>query len=190
MTLKTSWPQAVSLAHKKEVLASLPVEGVVTGLSPELREKLRALDVLLRTVDRQTVYDVRVVDISMARVGLWERSALLISAPTLALLSGEELRALVAHEIGHEYFAAEYDRATMALDHRRLKELELMCDAIGIVMLQDLGLDPSRLMASVERVTLYNRRTSQNGMDESNYPNLDERREFAAAVQRWMEGIK
>jgi hypothetical protein len=187
-TLKTSWPQAVSLAHKKELLASLPVEGVVTELSVKLQLKLAALDALLRAVDRDAVYDVRVVDISMARIGLWERSALLISAPALALLSAEELRAQVAHEIGHEYFVADRDRATTALDHRRLKELEFMCDAIGMVILHELGMDPSRLIASVDKVTLYNRRTSHIGMDEANYPTLDERRQFGSAVRRWMRG--
>jgi hypothetical protein len=63
-----------------------------------------------------------------------------------------------------------------------------MCDAIGMVMLHELGMDPTRVIASVEKVTLYNRRTSQKGMDESDYPTLDERRNFAVAIERWMKG--
>jgi nicotinamidase-related amidase len=94
--------------------------------------------------------------------------------------------AQVAHELGHEYFATEHDRATQAGDRRRLRELELMCDAIGMVMLHDLGMDPSRLMRSVEKLTTYNRRVFQTAVDESGYPTLDERRKFAAAVRRWI----
>jgi hypothetical protein len=187
-TLKTSWPQAVSPAHKKEVLASLPVEGVMTHLSGKLQQKVSALEPLLRAADRDGIYDVRVVDIPLARIGLYERTVLLISGTALALLSAEELRAQVAHEIGHEYFAAESDRAAKAQDRRRLKEIELMCDAIGIVLLHELGMDPSQLMKSVEKVTLYNRRTSQRGIDELNYPTLDERRKFSAAVRRAIDG--
>ena len=52
---------------------------------------------------------------------------------TLKLLEAEELRALVAHEIGHEYVWVDYARASARDDHRRLKDLELLCDAIAIV---------------------------------------------------------
>jgi hypothetical protein len=187
-TLKTLRLQPVSLDDKRRILESLPVEGVVTELSGKLQHKLIDLEPLLRGVDRDGVFDVRVVDIRLARVGLFQRTALLISGTALALLSEPELRAQVAHEIAHEYFTAEHERATAVGDHRRLKEIELMCDAIGMVILHELGMDPSRLIESVERVTLYNRRMSQIGMDESNYPTLDERRQFAGAVRKWMQG--
>jgi hypothetical protein len=147
-----------------------------------------ALDPLLRAANRDGIYDVRVINIPLARMVLYGRTVLLISGTALALLSGEDLRAQVAHEVGHEYFTAEQDRATRDKDHRRLKEIELMCDATGMVMLHELGMDPTRLIASVEKVTLYNRRTSQKGMDESDYPTLDERRHFAVAIERWMKG--
>ena len=140
----------------------------------------------MRAAERDTVYDVRVVDVRVARIGLYERTVLLISGTALALLPAEDLRAQVAHEIGHEYFATEHDRATKAGDRRRLRELELMCDAVGMVMLHDLGMDPSRLVRSIEKVTLYNRRMLQTAVDESGYPTLDERQKFATAVRRWI----
>lgn len=58
--------------------------------------------------------------------------------------------------------------------------------ACGMVMLQKLGMDPSRLMRSIEKLTLYNRQVFQTAMDESGYPTLDERRKFADAVRRWL----
>jgi hypothetical protein len=185
-TLTTSRPRPVSSEHKSRILGSLSAEGVMNQLTGSLQNKLTALGPLLRAADRDAVYDVRVVDVPLARIGLYERTVLLISGPALALLSAEDLRAQVAHELGHEYFATEYDRATQAGDRRRLRELELMCDAIGMVMLHDLGMDPSRLMRSVEKLTLYNRRLFQTAVDESGYPTLDERRKFTAALRGWI----
>jgi hypothetical protein len=185
-TLTTSRPRPVSSEDRSRILGSLPAEGVMNQLTGRLQNKLTALGPLLRAADRDAVYDVRVVDIPLARIGLYERTVLLISGTALALLPAEDLRAQVAHEIGHEYFATEHDRATKAGDRRRLRELELMCDAVGMVMLHDLGMDPSRLVRSIEKVTLYNRRMFQTAVDESGYPTLDERQKFAAAVRRWI----
>jgi hypothetical protein len=49
---------------------------------------------------------------------------------------------LVGHEAGHEYVWAEYERASSARDHARLRELELLCDAIAVVTLHGLGIEP------------------------------------------------
>lgn len=185
-TLTTSRPSPVSSEHRSRILGSLSAEGVMSQLTGRQQNKLTALGPLLRAADRDAVYDVRVVDVPVARIGLYERTVLLISGTALGLLPVEDLRAQVAHELGHEYFATEHDRATQAEDRQRLRELELMCDAIGMVMLHDLGMDPSRLMRSVEKLTLYNRRMFQTAVDESGYPTLDERRKFAAAVRRWI----
>ena len=162
----------------------------MTRFDGKLQKKLTALTPLLHAAGHDTVYDVLVVDIPLARIGIHERTVLLISRTVLSLLSADELRAQVAHEMGHEYFETDRDRATKAGDRRRLKEIELMCDAIGIVMLHQLGMDSTRLIVSVENVTLYNRRTSKKGIDESNYPPLDERRRFAAAIRRWVSAEK
>ena len=46
-------------------------------------------------------------------------------------LSAAELQATAAHEIGHEYVWTEWNRAQQYADQERLKELELVCDAIA-----------------------------------------------------------
>jgi hypothetical protein len=91
----------------------------------------------------------------------------------------EELQAIVAHEIGHEYVSSDYERASELEDHRRLKNLELLCDAIAIVTLQRLGKNPQRLMAGVEKMDRYNQRLSRSTVNRTNYPTLSERRAFA-----------
>jgi len=112
----------------------------------------------------------------------------LISENALALTDGEDLQALMAHELGHEYIWAKYERASERGDHTRLKQLELMCDAIAIVILDGLGLDPSRLMTGVEKITRYNREVRWPMVDERGYPTLSERRAFARAVTAWIAG--
>jgi hypothetical protein len=63
-----------------------------------------------------------------------------------------------------------------------------MCDAIAIVILHGLGLDPSRLMTSVEKIMRYNQKFRRGMIDERGYPTLSERRAFARAVTAWIAG--
>lgn len=93
----------------------------------------------------------------MARVGVYERAVILMSETALMLLDADELQALVAHDIGHEYFTVEFELASSLKDNQRRKELELLCDAVAIVTLERLHLDPSQLMSAIEKVTRYER---------------------------------
>jgi predicted Zn-dependent protease len=176
----------VSTEDKARSLRALPAEGEVTNLSDAVRRKLSAVGQLLRATGRDAVYDIKVIDIPQARVGLFERSVILITQDALALIDEADLQALVAHELGHEYVAADYLRASQLGDHNRLRQLELMCDAIAIVILHERGLDPSRVMASAERITRYNRKLIGMTVDERGYPTLAERRAFTRAVTAWV----
>jgi len=184
--LETERPEPVSAQDKAQIMAKLPVEGEVTSFSDAVRRKLTGLSQLLRATGRDSDYEIKVIDIPQARIGLFKRSVILISENALALTDGEDLQALMAHELGHEYIWAEYQRASERGDHKRLKQLELMCDAIAIVILDGLGLDPSRLIMGVERITRYNREFRGPVVDERGYPTLSERRAFAHAVTAWI----
>jgi len=186
--LETERPMAVPAPDKAQILRTLPTEGEVTNLSDAARRKLAALDQLLRAAGHGADYEIKVIDIPQARIGLFKRSVVLISENALALTDGEDLQALMAHELAHEYIWAEHQRATERGDHTRLKQLELMCDAIAIVILDGLGLDPSRLMTGVERITRYNQEFRGPMVDERGYPTLSERRTFARAVTAWIAG--
>lgn len=184
--LKSERPLRVTGDERARVLQSLPSEGEVTNLSVVERRKLAALASLLRSVDRDSDYEIKVIDVPLARVAIFEGLVLLITRPALTILSGDELRAQVAHEIGHPYVSGDYDRASAARDRRRLKELELLCDAIAIALLRNLGIDPAPLMTGIEKVTGYNRKMFGAAVDESGYPTLAERREFAREVAAWI----
>lgn len=184
--LETARPTPVSAAAKARILSSLPPEGEVTNLNASGRRKLAALSQMLRATKRDSVYEIKVVDVPLARIGLYERTVVLISKTALILLDADELQALMAHEIGHEYLWVEHERASRRGDHGRLKELELLCDGIAILTLQGLGLDPSRLIAGVEKITRYNQQVFATAVNESGYPPLAERREFGRAVRAWL----
>jgi len=164
----------------------LPAEGEINVVDDSEQQKLAAVRELLRAMGRDAAYEIKVVDIPMARVGVYERVAILISAPALKVLEAEELQALVAHELGHEYFIAGDEPMSGRPNERRLKELELMCDAVAIVTLERLHLDSSRLVSAVEKITRYNRLHRPGKMDESGYPTLSERRVFARQVLAWL----
>ena len=110
---------------------------------------------------------------------------LVISETALTLVEADELQALVAHEIGHEYLGTDHERASRLGDHSRLKELELLCDAFAIVTIHGLGKDPSRLIAGIEKIMRHNQQLFGTAVNESGYPTLSERREFAPAVRTW-----
>jgi hypothetical protein len=99
------------------------------------------------------------------------------------------LQALAAHEIGHEYFTVDYESAFRIRDHRRLKDLELLCDAIAIMTVHRLGMNPARLLGAVERITRYNQKLFPTRINGTNYPTIAERRSFSRKVAAWCKRL-
>jgi predicted Zn-dependent protease len=183
--LETARPAPVSARDKARVLSTLPLEGEVTDFSASARQKLAALTKVLRATGRESVYEITVIDVPQAAIGLHARAVILISEPALTLLDADELQALVAHEIGHEYVWTERERAFQLADRSRLKDLELMCDGIAIVTMHALGMDVSRLMAGVQKIGRFNRERFGTANNEKDYPTLAQRQAFARAVVKW-----
>ena len=155
----------MSPSQKARILEALPSEGEITNLDDAGRQKLAALKQLLEATDRESVYEVKVIDVAYARIVVFERSVILISKSAFMLLGAEELQALAAHEIAHEYFTVDYESAFRTRDHRRLKDLELLCDAIAIVTVHRLGMNPARLPGAVEKITRYNQKLFPTRID-------------------------
>ena len=185
LSLKTARPMPVSAVDKARVLSSLPEEGEVTTLNAAGRRKLAALDDMLRRTGRERVYDIKVITVPQAAVGLHARAVLLISEAALTLVDADELQALLAHEMGHEYVWAARERAFQLADRNGLKDLELVCDAIAIVTLYELGMDVSRLMTGIQKISRFNRERLGTARNERDYPTVAERRAFAGAVATW-----
>jgi hypothetical protein len=180
--LETARPAPVSAEEKAGILSTLPLDGEVTDLSGSARKKLAALTKVLRATGRESVYEIKVIDVPQAAIGLHARAVLLISEAALTLLDADELQAFLAHEIAHEYVWTERERAFQLADRSRLKDLELVCDGIAIVTLHGLGMDVSRLMAGVQKISRFNRERFGAANNEGDYPTLAKRQAFARAM--------
>jgi hypothetical protein len=143
---------------------------------------------VLRAAERDSVYAIKVIDVPQAAIGLHARAVLLISEAALTLLRADELQAVTAHEIGHEYVWLDYERASTLGDRNRLKELELVCDGIAIVTLHRLGMKASWLTTGLEKISRFNQERLGTARNESSYPTLVERRTFARAATAWAAG--
>jgi hypothetical protein len=180
-------PPPVSPAEREGALAMLPAEGEVHDLDAAQRSKLAAARGILELHRREAVYVLKVIDVPQATVALHARAVVLVSEPALDLLDPEELQALVAHEVGHEYLWSEYLAARRDGDRLLLRTLELRCDGLAIVTLRRAGTDPARLTSALEKILRYNRDRFGAALNEKDYPAIGERRRFARRLLDWLE---
>jgi hypothetical protein len=183
---ESALPAPVTPAELERVLATLPAKGEVSRLDAVQRQKLTAVRRVLELHGREAVYVIKIIELPRAFVGLHARAIVLISEPALDLLDAEELQALVAHEVGHEYFWSDYFRARHDDDRRLLRTLELLCDGFAIVTLRRAGTDPGALTSALERVIRYNRARFGAALNEDHYPAIGERRSFAKHLIEWL----
>ena len=188
--LEAARPAPVSMEDMGAILRALPPEGEVTKLGAPAQQKVDAVRQLLKSTQRDW-YEIKVIDLPQAVIVLHARALLLISAPAIALVNAAELQAMAAHaSVDPDGTVSlvwiEWNRARQRADRARLKELELVCDAIAAVTLRQLGMDPSKVIDGVEKVTRFNRERFGSATNEKNYPTLAERRAFAREIDRWL----
>jgi len=183
--LKSLRPTPVSADRRARSLAMVRKEDVIEP-SRERQAKLDTLQPVLAYLDRESATEVKLLRLDLAWAGLLEGAAVLISPHALDLLAPAELQAVIAHELAHEYFAAEYDAARAKKDYDTVKEIELRCDAVAIVTMSRLGLDRGALLSGVAKLTSFNeRRGFPSRRDLS--PSWDERRRFGRAMAELTE---
>jgi hypothetical protein len=181
--LEETRPTPVPPAVRAQVLDSLPRKGVVENLDEGARRKLAGLAPVLEAAQRGSVYEVKVIDIPQAFVGLYQRAVILISRPALELLSEFELRAVVAHEAAHEYVHAEFERAMAGGRTGRLQELELVCDIIAVTTLRAVGQSAWSLATGIERLLRFNHFRFGSEIDHPEYPSPLLRRSTMLALE-------
>jgi len=142
------------------------------------------LETVLGYHERAGVFETRVIDVPQAVVALHQRAVLMVSRSALRLLSSAELQALVAHEIGHDYFWADFGRTLHLGDSRGRQELELKCDGIAVLTLVALGLDTSLLTDGLHKQTQFNEMLGATA-NAGDYPPLHERQRFVKAVREF-----
>jgi Zn-dependent protease with chaperone function len=186
-------PEPLDNAARAPILATLPKEGEIT-LTAKERDKLTRADRVLDYSARRGVIEIKVVEMDQAFVGLYLRTVIMVSGQAFRLLSADELAALVAHEVGHDYHSATYAAALAAKDSAHLRELELEADGYAVLTLREAGIDPERLADAVRQMMRYNdwrfraagAAPSSTSSDER-YVSLGERLAFirAVAALRW-----
>jgi hypothetical protein len=148
-------PPDLTPEARDRIRAGLPKQGEIKPSGKDI-QKLSCVRPILQYHRREEFVEVKVVDVFQAAVGLHARSFILISQHALHLLDSEELRALAAHELGHDYFSDQYQLALDRHDDKGTQELELRCDAIAILTLVDLGLNPRKLLSGLEKLNSFN----------------------------------
>lgn len=182
--LKSIRPPVVSPEQRARLVKMIRQEDVVSP-SAQRQAKLDALRPVLEYHERSTI-EVNILRLGLAWAGMLEGAAVVVSEEAVDILTAEELQAVVAHELGHEYFAAEYEAARKSKQYDRVKEIELRCDALAIITMKSLGMNPSSLLSGVSKLTQFN---EQRGV--RNNPNLvtsvDDRRGFCQAMIKLVE---
>ena len=174
--LKYIRPAKLNPAVKARIIATLPPEGEVQASAAGM-SKLAALEPIFKYHDRSSEIDIKLIQVLQAFVGLHARSVVLISEKALNLVTAEELQALVAHEMGHEYFWNEYQSASGHGDCKLLQEVELRCDAIAVITICRLGLDPESLISATAKLMQFNERIGATA-NANSYVSQQERVKF------------
>lgn len=177
--LKRARLPKVSQSHKTEVLAQIS-KGKEVSVSERMKQKLSALEPILRYHERDSVIEIKVVSLPELFIGLQGRAVLLISEPALNMLPVEELQAVVAHELAHEYLWKQLMEAREQRAHEVIREIELLCDGIAIITLLRLGLDQEKLESGISRMMIFNARIVIT--DPLYHPTKDQRTRFIRAM--------
>ena len=94
-------------------------------------------------------------------------------------LYDSELAGMIAHELGHSYFEDEMAGAQRSQDTRTMRLVELKCDAVAIVSLKLLGLNPAHYLNGLQRIQALNRRKSRSSGTLESHPELVTRAQFS-----------
>ncbi len=183
--LKRIRPPKTSAEVKAQIHAQLAK--AEAGQSSEKRNAklMAAILPLLQFHDRADAIDIKVINTREAVVGVQGRAVLLISENVLRMLSTQELQAVVAHELGHEYFWYELMEARRQNNYERMREIELRCDGIAVIALERLGLDATKLLSALTKIQTHNvQLATTNSMP---YPKADERVHFISAMRELVQ---
>jgi len=154
--------------------------------SAQGRAKLESLEPILKYHQRNSVIELRVLRAPTATAVFLAGAAVLITEPALEILTAEELQAVVAHELGHEYYWNEFEHARQNHDYSEMQELELRCDGIAVVTLDHVGVNPESLISAITKLNKYNERPGS--LNSPNYVAFRERSGFIRSMAELLRG--
>ena len=176
--LKSIRPRQISTELKTKLIAKFPKQDVVSP-SGQGRDKLAALEPVLQYYGRCSVIELKVIRMDRPRVLFLAGAAVVISEKALDLLTASELQPVIAHELGHEYFWDEWQHARLNQQYSKMQEIELLCDAMAVITMNQLALDPSHYISAISKMT---KSGNTELVNPGSYPNLQERIRFITVM--------
>lgn len=131
----------------ERVPASLRQQRITKGRL--LRRAERIIERVLRLHERPKSVELFLYQHDRPSAVLWMGCVLIVSDSLVAFLYDAELTGIVAHELAHSYFTDEMLAARKADNERRMKVIELKCDAVAMLSLKLLGGDPTHYVRAV-----------------------------------------
>ncbi|MDQ3687357.1 MAG: hypothetical protein M3430_17425 [Acidobacteriota bacterium] len=174
--------------YRREAIERLPAslrqQRITSGRLLSRAEKI--IQPVLELHKRTEYVELFLYQNDSPRAALWMGCVLILSDSLVALLYDAELTGIIAHELAHSYFMDDMATARRTEDERRMKVIELKCDAVAMLSLKLLGGDPAYHIRGVKRVVnlMHNNRSSSVPYIQSSYelrthPSVVERAVFA-----------
>ncbi|HEY6121791.1 MAG TPA: hypothetical protein VIV66_17675 [Pyrinomonadaceae bacterium] len=172
-------PDPVSRSDKSELMSDLPL--VTAG---NRVEDHRQLDRLRSRLEPTLKFYARygVVDLILFRdprpiVYSKPGVVVVISTEVMKIVGDDDaaLAGIIAHELAHEYVALQMLHALRSKDLTMIRELELFCDAVAVVVLLDLGLDPACYGRALRLMAMHSQASAQLNNGSRTHPAIDAR---------------
>jgi Zn-dependent protease with chaperone function len=190
-SLASMRPEAVSESDKKKLLEELPlVTAANRGSDRKRLEHLGArLQGALKLHDRAGIVEIIVFNDPRPIVYSKPGVVVVLSTEVLEIVEDDDaaLVGVVAHELAHEYVAMPMLYALRARDNLKIRELELFCDAVAVVTLFSLQMDPNSYSKALERICRHSQAVTTLNDGSSSHPSLDARLKLIAEIQALLE---
>ena len=184
-------PQAVSDSDKKKLLEALPLVTAANRVTDRKRlERLAArLQPAFKLHDRADVEELIVFNDPRPIVYNKPGAVVVLSTEVLKIAGDDDaaLVGVVAHELAHEYVAMPMLNALRASDDGKIRELELFCDAVAVVTIVSLRMNPNSYCKVLKRICRHSKAASTLNDGSSSHPSLETRLKLIAGIEALLE---
>jgi len=172
-------PEPVNQFDKTLLIQNLPsliVQHRVNQNS-QLRKLHQRLATTLKVYNRDGIVDLIIFRHSEPIVISNPGVVLAFSSEILRVIGDDDaaLIGVAAHELAHEYVALEFLQAIQGNNLSRMRELELFCDAIAVVVLIILRLDPSHYARALRHIATYTNTAAELNDGTKSHPAIEVR---------------
>jgi hypothetical protein len=184
-------PEAFDESDKKKLLEYLPL--VTAGNRISDRKRLECLvarlQSALRLHGRAGIVEILVFNDPRPIVYNKPGVVVVLSTEVLKIVGGDDAAfvGVVAHELAHEYVAMQMLYALRARHNVRIRELELFCDAVAVVTLLSLQMNPTSYSEALERICRHSQAAASLNDGSSSHPSLNARLKLIAGIKALLE---